>query len=79
MMNSDGLKPARTGPRIGKCAPARARDVNFVLRTLIIQIIGEESSATIPCLTDIHSLALGVLFLRNDRSPTGNAGEHALR
>jgi hypothetical protein len=36
-------------------APARARDVNFAWRTSVIQIIGEESSATIPCLTDIHS------------------------
>jgi hypothetical protein len=50
-MYSDGLKPARTGPRTGK----RARDANFAQKTSVIQIIGEKSSATIPCLTDIHS------------------------
>jgi hypothetical protein len=49
MMNSNGLKPARVGPRTGK----RARDVNFSQRTSVIQ--SEEPLETIHCLTDIHS------------------------
>jgi hypothetical protein len=53
-MNSDGLKPARTGPRTGKRARAHARDVSFAQRPSAIQIIDEESSVTLSCLTDIH-------------------------
>jgi hypothetical protein len=35
-MNSDGLKLAQDGPRIGESAPARARGVRFTEKTLAI-------------------------------------------
>jgi hypothetical protein len=54
-MNSNGLKPARAGPRTGKHARARARDAQFAQKTSTIQIMGEEPLATIHCLTDIRS------------------------
>jgi hypothetical protein len=34
-INSNGLKLAQVGPRIGESAPARARGVHFVQRTLL--------------------------------------------
>jgi hypothetical protein len=78
-MNSDGLKPARVGPRTGKRAHARARDVSLAQRPSVIQIIGEEPLATIHCLSDICTKAPALLFLRRPRSTTTNGGEHALR
>jgi hypothetical protein len=38
-----------------RARPRSRRDVSFAQRPSAIQIIGEESSTTIPCLTDIPS------------------------
>jgi hypothetical protein len=56
-MNSNGLKPARAGPRTGETCPrarrARAQAGGFAQRTLVVQITSKESLATIHCLPDI--------------------------
>jgi hypothetical protein len=51
-MNSNGLKPARAGPRTREM-PARAHAGGFAQRTLVVQITSKESLATIHCLPDI--------------------------
>jgi hypothetical protein len=79
MMNSNGLKPVRVSPRMGKRTHAHTRDVSLAQRPLVIQIIGEEPLATIHCLSDICIEAPALLFLHRPRSMTTNGGEHALR
>jgi hypothetical protein len=53
-MNSDGLKLAQDGPRIGESAPARARGVRFTEKTLAIWKTLKEPATLLLCLTDIH-------------------------
>jgi hypothetical protein len=36
MVNSGGLQLARVGPHTGESAPARARDVHFAQRPLVV-------------------------------------------
>jgi hypothetical protein len=73
-MNSDGLKPARVGPRTGKHARARARDVHFAQRTLTVRISDEESLVTIHCLTDKCTEPLLLSYLRKLGSPMMDDG-----
>jgi hypothetical protein len=51
-MNSLGLNSAQPAYRRGEPACARARGLDFANRPLLTQITGEESLATIHCLTD---------------------------
>jgi hypothetical protein len=73
-MNSDGLKPAHASPQTRKRARARARDVSLAQRPSVIQIIGEELLATIPCLTDKCTEPLLLSYPRKLGSPTMDGG-----
>jgi hypothetical protein len=76
--NSDGLKPARTGPRTGKHAHARPR-CQLCKKALGLQITGEEPRVLFICVSDICSKAPALLFLRKPRSMTTNGGKHAFQ
>jgi hypothetical protein len=73
-MNSNGLKPARVGPRTGK----RARVGVFSQRPLAIWKTRKESLRLFLCVSDIRIEAIRVWFLYNVKSPMGIAGEYAL-
>jgi hypothetical protein len=51
-MNSLGLNSAQPACRRGEPTRARSLGVDFANRPLLTQITGEESLATIHCLTD---------------------------
>jgi hypothetical protein len=74
-MNSNGLKPARVGPRMGK----RARVGVFAQRPVAIWKTRKESLALFFCVSDIRTEAPALLFLRRPRSPTAKGGERTLR
>jgi hypothetical protein len=78
-INSTGSKPAQPAQVHAERGCACDRAVNIAKRPLVFQITGDESLATIHCLSDICNETHRLLFLRNDRSPMANADERALR
>jgi hypothetical protein len=59
-MNSNGLKPARVGPRTRKCARARAHVGVFAQRPLAIRKTRKVSLTLFLCVSDIRKVALRV-------------------
>jgi hypothetical protein len=73
-MNSNGLKPARYGPRPGETHHARARVGSFTQKTSAFWTSSKEPRALFTCVSDIYTEAPPFLFLRKVRSPTTDGG-----
>ena len=76
-MNSTEPKLARSGPRLGKRAPARARAGQIAQRTQTIRKTIKEPYPLFICVSDMCTEVPLLSLLRKTGSPTTDDGERA--